>query len=78
MSAHHSGPHFNRGRKLPFAALYGIEEGDQRLNRLDAGVLTVAVDDLPGQRFCHPNLGRDEFPPGVPGGPQLLLEAFDD
>ena len=63
---------------MPLPALDFLQVGEQRLHGLDAGVFSVAVDDLARQRFCHPALGCDLLPCAGAALAQLALHVVDD
>ena len=82
MSAHPLALLFDNDREWrgqhALAAFDILEEREQRLNCLNTGVLTVAVDDLARKRFGDACFGRDRLPETRAGFPELALQVVDD
>lgn len=64
--------------KACLSAIYGLEEIQQRLNRLNPRVVTVVICDLAREGFCNPASGGYQLPAGRASVTELALEVVND
>lgn len=65
-----------RVRQRPLPRFHQLKEGDERLNRLHAGVLPVAVHQLSRKRLGNTALTRDALPASRAGLTKLALQTL--